>query len=37
MPACPLPQPAVAAAVALVSPPRVSAPRQAVVAEAAPA
>jgi hypothetical protein len=32
MPACPLPQPAVAAAVALVS-----APRPAVVAEAAPA
>jgi hypothetical protein len=40
MPACPLPQPAVkplVAAVALVSPPRVSAPRPAVVAEAAPA
>jgi hypothetical protein len=41
MPACPLPQPAVkpqvAAAVVLVSPPPVSAPRPAVVAEAAPA
>jgi hypothetical protein len=41
MPACRLPEravePRVAAAVALVSPPPVSAPRPAVVAEAAPA